>query len=154
MDESSKVDVDNRPYSGAGFAPVESTISCVLTRFKLRSRWSLIPFYFGFRQVVKEARQIGGLLQAAFLIENLRTCYTFSLWQDEPAIIDFGTRVRSHVAVANSSFARTQWNNIGRPGVWSAQFRLFALSAHNLNWEGMDLRTQFAEQLAKHEASQ
>jgi hypothetical protein len=74
-----------------------------------------------------------------FLIENLRTCYTLSLWEDEFAIVDFGD-VRAHVDAANAAFGHTYRLDLNRPEIWSAQFRLWAISAHNLNWEGFELR--------------
>jgi hypothetical protein len=38
-----------------------------------------------------------------------------------------------------------------RPEIWSAQFRLWAVSAHNLNWEGFDLQTVLADQWGRRE---
>lgn len=142
MDEKQRSWPDDRPISGAAFARVDTTISCVLTRFHLRSSWSLIPFYLAFRRVRREAREIAGLLQAAFLVENRHTCYTLSLWKDDYSIVDFG-RVRSHIDAANSVFAGAYGQ---RPEIWSAQFRLWAVSCYNLNWEGLDLQTHLADQ--------
>src|ERR1700730_14387450 len=137
---------DDRPTSGASFARMHTTVSCVLTRFRLRSRWSLIPFYFSFRRVHRDARKIGGLLHAVFLIEDLHTCYTLSLWKDDTAIVDFGTRVHSHVDAARSAFGHTYDKDLNRPEIWSAQFRLWAVSCHNLNWEGLDLQDVLGDQ--------
>jgi hypothetical protein len=136
---------DDRPMSGAGFARVDTTVSCVLTRFRLRSCLSLIPFYLAFRRVRDDAREIEGLLQATFLVENLHTCYTLSLWKEDWAIPEFG-RLRSHVNAANSAFAPTYRKDLNRAEIWSAQFRLWAVSCHNLNWEGLDLQTLLADQ--------
>ena len=61
-----------------GYERVESTISCVLTRFQLRSAWALPGFYRSYRAIRQQAREHGGLLATVFLIENLRTCYTLS----------------------------------------------------------------------------
>ncbi len=139
---------DNRSMSGAGFARMDTTISCVLTRFRLNSPLSLIPFYFGFRRVQQDARKIAGLLQAVFLVENLRTCYTLSLWRDDAAIVQFGN-LRTHVGAANSAFRATYRPDQKRAEIWSAQFRLWAVSCHNLNWEGVDLQPLLADQWHK-----
>jgi hypothetical protein len=152
MDEKRSSWPDDRPMTGAAFARMDTTISCVLTRFRLRSRWSLVPFYLTFRRVRRDARQIAGLLQALFLIEDLRTCYTLSLWRDDDAILDFSTRVRSHVDAANHSFSRLEQKDLKRPEIWSAQFRLWAVSCHNLNWEGFDLQTLLADQWSRRAA--
>jgi hypothetical protein len=130
---------ESLPYTGAGFARVDTTVSCVLTRFQLRSSWSLIPFYFAFRRVRRAAQDVGGLLKAVFLVEDMRTCYTLSLWTGDHAIVDFG-RLRAHVEAANSAFRPTYRQDLSRPEIWSAQFRLWAISCHNLNWEGLDLQ--------------
>lgn len=133
------------PVSDAGFARVHTTVSCVLTRFRLRSCLALVPFYLLFRQVRNDARKIRGFLLATFLVENLHTCYTLSLWEEDSAIPEFG-RLRSHVHAANSSFAPTYRKDLNRAEIWSAQFRLWAVSCHNLNWEGLDLEKILADQ--------
>jgi hypothetical protein len=147
MDENQRSWPDDDPFSGAAFARVDTTISCVLTRFHLRSSWSLIPFYLAFRRVRRDARVIAGLLQASFLVENRRTCYTLSLWKDENSIMDFGS-VRSHITAANSVFS----GDYGpRPEIWSAQFRMWAVSCHNLNWKGQDWQTHLGDQWERRE---
>jgi hypothetical protein len=128
---------------------MDTTVSCVLTRFRLRSAWSLVPFYLAFRRVRRAACDLGGLLQALFLVEDLRTCYTLSLWKDDSAILEFGTRVVAHVEVANSAFGSIHRGDLRRPEIWSAQFRLWAVSCHNLNWEGLDLETLLGDQWAR-----
>lgn len=141
---------DERPYTGASFARMDTTVSCVLTRFRLRSAWSLIPFYMAFRRVRRSSEDVSGLLKAVFLIEDWRTCYTMSLWRDDCAIVDFG-RVGAHITAANSAFGPTWRKDLKRAEIWSAQFRLWAVSAHNLNWEGLDLQTVMADQWARRE---
>jgi hypothetical protein len=136
---------DGHRLSGAAFARVDTTASCILTRFQLRSCLSLLPFYLAFREVRREARKVHGLLQAVFLIENLRTCYTLSLWRDDIAITEFGA-VRSHVVAAGSAFRSTYRSDLNRAEIWSAQFRLWAVSCHNLNWEGLELENVLADQ--------
>jgi hypothetical protein len=132
---------DDKPYTGAAFARTETKASCVLTRFRLRSAWSLVPFYFSFRRVRRAAQDVSGLLQAVFLIEDLHTCYTMSLWKDDCAIVDFSTRVSAHIIAANSAFGPTYRSDLRRAEIWSAQFRLWAVSRHNLKWEGLDLQS-------------
>lgn len=136
---------DDQPISGAAFTRVESTISCVLTRFRLRSCFSLVPFYLKFRRVREEAREIRGLLKAVFLVEDSHTCYTLSLWTEDRAIAEFGP-LRSHIRAANSAFGPTYRKELSRAEIWSAQFRLWAISSHNLNWEGLDIKQVLAEQ--------
>jgi len=136
---------DNYPLSGAGFARMHTTISCVLTRFRLRSAWSLIAFYLRFLKVRRAARGIGGLVRAIFVVENPRTCYTLSLWKDDWAIVEFGS-VHAHVKAARSAFGPTFRKDLNRAEIWSAQFRLWAVSCHNLNWEGLDMQALLADQ--------
>jgi hypothetical protein len=130
---------------------MDTTVSCVMTRFQLRSVRSLIPFYLHFRKVRRASMKVDGLLKALFLIENLHTCYTMSLWKNDCAIVEFGG-VYPHVAAANSAFGPTWRNDLKRAEIWSAQFRLWAVSAHNLNWEGLDLQTVLADQWHKRAA--
>ena len=127
------------PFSGAGFERVDSPVTCVLTRFRVRSLWDLFRFYRAFRRVRRDARRIPGLLHAGFLVEGPRTCYSFSLWSDEGAILEFGTFVESHVRAARHAFRATFRKDLGRPEIWSTQWQLAAAS-NNLNWEGVDLR--------------
>ncbi len=143
---------DSRPFTGAAFARVDTKVSCVLTRFRLRSAWSLLPFYLAFRRVRRESRKIAGLLQALFLIEDLRTCYTLSLWMNDCAIVDFG-RVSAHITAANSAFGPTYRRDLQRSEIWSAQFRLWAVSSHNLGWEGFDLQPILGDQWERRESA-
>jgi len=144
---------DSRPITGAAFARVDTKVSCVLTRFRLRSAWSLFPFYLAFRRVRRESRKVAGLLQALFLIEDWRTCYTLSLWMNDCAIVDFG-RVESHITAANSAFRPTYRKDLQRSEIWSAQFRLWAVSSHNLGWEGFDLQSILGHQWERRESAQ
>ena len=139
---------DEYPSTGASFARMDTTVSCVLTRFSLRSVWSLIPFYLAFRRVRRASIQVDGLLKAVFLVENLHTCYTMSLWKNDCAIVEFGS-VHAHVTAANSAFKPNWRSDSRRAEIWSAQFRLWAVSAHNLNWEGLDMQTVLADQWHK-----
>jgi hypothetical protein len=128
------------PVSAAGFDKVDSQVTCVLTRFHVRSVWDLLRFYRVFRRVRRDAQSIRGLLHAGFLVEGPRTCYSFSLWSDEAAILEFGTFIESHVRAARHAFRATFRKDLGRPEIWSTQWKLTAAS-NNLNWEGVDLRS-------------
>jgi hypothetical protein len=141
---------DDRPMSGAGFARMDTAVSCVLTRFRLKSPLFLIPFYLAFRRVRRGARNIAGLMQALFLFEDLRTCYTLSLWKDDWSIVEFGD-VHAHIDAANSAFNATYRKDLKRVEIWSAQFRLWAVSVHNLNWEGLDLKAALGDQWRRRE---
>lgn len=141
---------DDRSTSGAAFARMDTTISCILTRFRLNNPLSLIPFYFAFRRVRRDSRKIEGLLQALFLVEDARTCYTLSFWKDEHAIVEFGSSV-AHIKAANSAFRHTYRKDLKRAEIWSAQFRLWAVSCHNMNWQGLDLQTLLTDQWQRRE---
>lgn len=134
---------DERAISGAGFARVQTKISCILTRFEVKSLWSLIRFFLAFGRVRQAAKGIEGLLKTSFLVENLHTCYTLSIWKDDLAIVEFGS-IREHIMAANSAFGATYREDLKRPEIWSAQFRLWAVSKHNLNWQNFDLRSLLA----------
>lgn len=136
---------DDRPDTGAAYSRVDTSVSCILTRFRLRASWSLIPFYLAFRRVRHDAQGIRGLLRASFLIEDFHTCYTLSLWSDECAILEFSTNVHAHVTEANRAFGHTYRSDRMHAEIWSAQFRLWATSEHNLQWEGLDLDDLLSE---------
>jgi len=129
--------------TGASYNRIDTEVACVMTRFRLRSFLSLLPCYLAFRRVRQEARHGPGLLKALFLVEDLHTFYTLSIWQDDWAILDFGTHVQSHVHAATQGIARSRWAT-GRPEIWSVQWKLSALGA-NLEWDGLDLRTILAQ---------
>jgi len=139
---------NSRPLSGAAFARVDSTVSCVFTRFRLKSPFALIPFYLAFRRVQRDSRSVSGLLHSVFLVEDLRTCCTLSFWIDDWSIVEF-SRVRTHVHAANSAFRFTHRNDLKRHEIWSAQFRLWAVSCHNRCWEGSNLEDALAEELQR-----
>jgi hypothetical protein len=122
-----------------GYERVDTNVSCMLTRFHLRSALSLIHFYRSYRRVRAESRRIPGLLKTVFLIENARTCYTLSIWANSDAIYDFNGQVNSHVDAANSSIRHLKRGATGVE-LWSAQFRLSAISEFNLRWDTFDIR--------------
>ena len=126
----------------AGDHAVDVPILCVLTRFALRSPLYLLPTYLDYRRVVRQARatQTPGLLRASFLVENLTTCYSLSLWSGHEAIAHFGTNVPYHVSAARRVFGRLSFAEGRGPELWSTKLRLASVS-NNLNWEDFDLRT-------------
>jgi hypothetical protein len=125
-----------------GDHPVDVPISCVITRFGLRSARSLLPTYLDYRNTVREAEQTNtpGLLRSAFLIENPTTCYSVSIWASRNDIPAFGTNVPSHVSAARKVFGRVFLSKYGGPEIWSTKWRLTSVS-NNLNWADFDLRT-------------
>ena len=128
------------PVSGAGYWCTDSEVTCVITRFHVRSVWDLVRLYRLYRRVRREARQrCSGLLHAGFLVEGLHTLYSFTMWKDDGAILEFGTVVDSHVRIAGHGLRATFRPDTGRPEIWSTQWRLSAIS-DNLNWAGVDLR--------------
>jgi len=122
-----------------GEHPVDVPITCVITRFGLRSARYLLPTYLDYRRTVREAAQTPGLLRSAFLIENPTTCYSVSIWESRDAIPRFGTNVPSHVGVARKAFGRVSFREGHGPEIWSTKWRLSAVS-NNLNWGEFDLR--------------
>lgn len=121
-----------------GDHPVAVPVTCVITRFGLRSARDLLPTYLDYRRVAREAARTPGLLRAAFLVEGPAACYSLSLWASRDAIPHFGTNVLSHVAAGNRVFGRLA-TNCGRPEIWSTKWRLDSVS-NNLNWADFDLR--------------
>jgi hypothetical protein len=123
---------------GTGYSRVATDVTCVLTRFELRSPFALLRFYYLFRRVHKEATfKAKGLIASEFLVQGMRTCYTLSLWNDARSILQFNTHVRSHVQAANFCFRDLKVHESG-PALWSAQFQLTAVSPHNLRWRDID----------------
>jgi hypothetical protein len=129
---------------GTGYLNVDSTVSCVLTRFQVRSIWSTIRFYLMYRRIRRGTRSITGLVTTLFLVENLRTCYTLSIWRNADAILTFNGSVHAHIDAANKSFSRMRFSN-GRPLLWSAQFSLAAVSPCNLRWDNGAVDAVFRE---------
>jgi hypothetical protein len=124
-----------------GDNPVEVPLTCVITRFGLRSAGHLLPTYLDFRKVVEEARAVAtpGLLRSAFLIENSKTCYSLSVWAEQNAIPMFGGSVPSHVDAARRVIGRLAHDRERGLELWSTKWRLVSVS-NNLNWSDFDLR--------------
>ncbi len=124
-----------------GDHPVDVPVVCVITRFGLRSPLQLVPTYLDYRRVVREAQATGtpGLLRSSFLVENLRTCYSVSIWAKDDAIPWFGSNVPRHVEAARRVFGRVGFRPGRGPEIWSTKWRLASVS-NNLNWGDFDLR--------------
>src|SRR5690606_32282356 len=99
----------------------------------------LLPTYLDYRRIMKQAVRTPGLLRSAFLVENLTTCYSLSIWASRDAIPRFGTNVPYHVTAGNRVFGRLAFRQGRGPEIWSTTWRLNSVS-HNLNWEEFDLR--------------
>lgn len=122
-----------------GYDAVETTVFCVLTRFKVRSPIDLLRFFLLSRQIRRASKRISGLITSLFLVENLSTFFTLSIWKDRDAVLRFNTIVTEHITSANWCFRRLRLSSSGRVLLWSAQFQLTAVSPHNLCWEGVDV---------------
>lgn len=129
------------PLDLPGAHPVDVPIVCVLTRIGLSSVRYLLPTFLDYRRVMAQikATQTPGLLRAAFLIENAKTCISLSIWADWEAIARFGTNVPYHVTAARRVFGRVSFNKGRGPEVWSTKSRLMTVS-NNLSWGDFDLR--------------
>lgn len=121
--------------------PRDGAAVCVMTRFRVRRPWDVVRAYFEYRRVARDARAAVGdsLIHTVFLVENLRTCYSLSIWRDEAAIGQFGTQVPRHVSAAGRIFPRLARTDDGNPELWATRWRLMRLS-NNRNWResGLD----------------
>ncbi|HWM01604.1 MAG TPA: hypothetical protein VNP92_04630 [Actinophytocola sp.] len=132
--------VGRGPLREPGDNPVDAPITCVLTRFQLRSARHLVPSHRDYQRVIRELEQsrVPGFLRAAFLVENPTTWYSLSLWAGDSAIPHFGTASSDHVTAARQAFGRLAYDDEG-PVLWSTKWRLGSVS-NNLSWPGFDLR--------------
>lgn len=107
---------------------------CVITRFRLRRPWHLFLTWLDYRAVRRQAfAHKGGLIRTAFLIENLHTCYSLSIWDSYAAIPHFGTDVPNHIHAGNRVMGKLADTAHGRPEIWSTKWKLLSTS-HNLEW--------------------
>src|SRR5690349_14297577 len=104
---------------GSDYRLIDSDVSCVITRFRLRSPLYLPLCYLFFRRIKREATSGGGLVATLFAVDDWHTFFTISIWSDHVALHRFNTRVRSHIRAANWSFGRVSFR-AGRPEIWSA----------------------------------
>lgn len=124
---------------GTGFDVIQSTVSCVITRFKMKSVWGLIGCYLHYRRIRKAAAADPGLLASIFAVGDRHICFTISLWSDDAAILRFSTRSHRHVSAGNWLAGRLATED-GVPELWSAKFGLTATSETNLRWRGVDVK--------------
>lgn len=131
--------VSHRPaLRTLGHHEVESSVVCVITRISVRRRRDLLRMYRAYRRVARASRRTPGLLRSAFLVENARTWYSLSLWENSQAISQFGTNVPEHVQVVRKNFGRIGFSHSTGLDVWSTKWRLSSVS-HNLRWDEFDL---------------
>jgi hypothetical protein len=136
--DSAGADSHRNGFRALGHHEVESSVVCVLTRISVRRRRDLLRMYRAYRRVARASRRTPGLLRTAFLVENARTWYSLSLWENSHAISQFGTNVPEHVQVVRSNFGRIGFSHSDGLDVWSTKWRLYSVS-HNLRWEEFDL---------------
>jgi hypothetical protein len=129
--------VDPKRARGSGYECVDSDVVCLITRFEVRSLWSLFLTYRAFRRVLRGSASVEGLLSASFLLEDRRTCFMLSIWREEAAMLAFNATVHEHIHAANACFRRLVLRK-GRPQLWSAILKLWAVSPRNLRWQALD----------------
>jgi hypothetical protein len=61
---------------------------------------------------------------STFLVENLMSCYSLSIWADKAAIPRFGTNVPVHAEAGNSVFRRLLIDPARGPELWSTKWQL------------------------------
>jgi hypothetical protein len=140
MEADGDVETAEHGLLAPGDHDVCSQVICVLTRFGLKRPWHLLQAYVSYRWLLHRVRRDPppGFLHATFLVDNLTTGYSLSLWTEEAAIARFGTAFDEHVDVAGGVFGRLRVHG-GDPELWSTKWRLFRVS-RNLSWDGLDLR--------------
>lgn len=119
----------------------DSSVTCVLTRFGLRSPLDLLALRKSYLRTLSalERTPNPGLLRSAFLLESHTACFTLSIWSHPRAIPHFGTVVPEHVTAARDAFGRLSYTPGRGPELWSTKWQLRATS-NNLNWDDFDLR--------------
>jgi len=117
---------------------VETPIVTIVTRFRFVHVWDVARSYIAFRRIRDAARDTPGYLHSVFLIENLHTCYSLSIWEHAAAIPVFGTMAPEHVRIGNWAFARLRRTARGERELWSTRWHLQTVS-NNLAWEGFEL---------------
>ena len=109
-----------------------------MTRFRVRSVLHMPLFYWAFRTIRFEAkRAVPGFVEAVFVLESPRVCYTLSLWENDGAIRDFN-KLASHIGAANWAIVRLSRERSTRPELCSFHWHLWAAS-RNLTWGSLNL---------------
>jgi hypothetical protein len=119
----------------------------VLTRVRLRHVTQLPVAILTYRRVLREARLLPSLKKAALFLEDPWTLVILSIWDGEPALLQFGTDVVSHVHAARAAFAMSRTRH-GRTEIWSTQWRL-SRTSHNLSWGDREAWTNLIAQPTK-----
>lgn len=101
---------------------------CITTRFQLKHVWTLASMYLLYQRMRRPLRTTPGLIRYAFLIQSPTVCYTFSVWESEAAFVTF-SNVPSHLDAVR--YAKRACDDI-----WSAYWRLDAVSKHAQHWQG------------------
>ncbi len=101
---------------------------CVTTRFRLKYPWQLVSMYLAYRRMRLDLAAAPGLLRHAFTVEHPLACCTLSVWESREALERFAN-VRSHVRAVR------QAKRICRE-IWSAYWRIDAISAYAGSWDG------------------
>lgn len=115
-----------------GHRVVEEPFFCTITRIRLRSVWSLPAMFWRFRRVRREAKQVGQLKRAAFLVADARTFFILAVWQGEEGLLRFGTIAASHVDAVRQATSHVAAMG-DRMEIWSTEWRIRAVS-NNLTW--------------------
>lgn len=126
---------------GNGVAHLATEPILVLTRFRVRHPHHLFESYQDYQRVVRAAEKTRGVLKSVFLLENVTTFYSLSIWADEVAIPRFGTTVVEHVDAGRRVFGRLRFDRATGPEIWSGKWRLHSLG-YNQRWPGLDLPTE------------
>jgi hypothetical protein len=84
--------------------------------------------YLAYRRMRADLAAAPGLLRFAFVVEHPLACYTLSVWESREALERFAN-ARSHVRAVRHA------KRICRE-IWSAYWRLDAVSAYASRWEG------------------
>lgn len=102
---------------------------CVTTRFQIKHLWALVPMYLMYRRMHHELDRAPGLIRYAFLVQSPRACCTLSVWTSEEALMAFANNPVHIHAVRRAK----RWCS----DIWSAYWRLDAVSKHANRWPGM-----------------
>jgi hypothetical protein len=101
----------------------------VTTRFRLKHSWALISRYLTYRRMQRDLTRSPGLRRYALLLQSPLACCTLSIWESKAALGTF-TNVPRHVNAVRRA------KHLFRD-VWSAYWRLDAISEDASRWEGL-----------------
>ena len=101
---------------------------CVTTRFQLKRWRDLILIYAIYLQLRRELKAAPGLIRYAFLIQDLSTCFTLSVWESPEASSRF---FNTPLHIAGVRRARAKCAHI-----WSAYWTFGSMSEAAHSWPG------------------